>query len=70
MATGESLALRELLDDELSDQWVKQTKTGLKLDEQFLFGANALYDNVPVGPGDGVMRFRIATERYTKKRNS
>jgi hypothetical protein len=64
LAAGEKLSLRELLDDNLSDQWALQTKTGLKLDEEFLFGANAMYEFVPRVTGDGVMRFRIALDRF------
>jgi hypothetical protein len=67
MATGESLSLRELLDDGLSDQWAEKSRMGLKLDEVFVFGANALYDNVPIRAGDGVMRFRIESERFKPK---
>jgi hypothetical protein len=64
LATGEKLSLRELLDDNLSDQWAEQSRTGLKLDEEFLFGANAILEYIPLREGDGVMRFRIAMDRF------
>jgi len=62
------LALRELLDDERSDEWAQHSRTGLKLDEVFLHGADPEVEYISMDKG--VMRFRIATERFERKRTA
>jgi len=61
MASGESLSLRELLDDPLSDQWAKNSHSGLKLDELFVL-SNVVSDK-------SVMHFEIKSNRFERGRN-